>query len=198
MSLLDAAEFGLRRRRLRRPRAARSFRPSLHLLEDRCLLAWSPIGPAPIIDSSADYAGNRTLAATGAIDAIAFGQDNNGNSAEFVGSLSGGLFRSTDFTSNTPTWAPLSDFVQSRFWPGVPPLDTVNSMGDSQTGVGAGANQSLNLTGAAFRSRATQRHCSRPGKLALSLAPKDARRGASLGSTRSDREHDSSFVCGIR
>ena len=44
----------------------------------------------------------------------------------------------------------------------------------------AGANQSLNLTGAAFRFRAACSRCSGPGKLALSFGPEVETTGLSL------------------
>ncbi|MBI2806398.1 MAG: hypothetical protein HYX68_15570 [Planctomycetes bacterium] len=100
----------------------------LEILEDRTLLAWNPIGPAPLLGATAGIANSNPEAVTGRVTALAVGQNNVGNPAMFLGSAAGGVWRSTDFTTANPTWTPLTDFVG------------VGATGaDRQTGLGAGS-----------------------------------------------------------
>jgi len=103
----------------------RFFRPTLEPLEDRILLAWEPLGPAPQSNGWWTVADAPTEPVTGRASALAFGQDNAGQAALFLGAEGGGVFRSivdAAFTANTPTWSARTEF------------DVV----DPQTGVGAG------------------------------------------------------------
>ena len=67
----------------------RSSRPVLEAIEERCLLAWSPIGPAPLLQSQADFSGVLSEAVTGRVTALALGQDNAGQPALFLGPKKG-------------------------------------------------------------------------------------------------------------
>jgi hypothetical protein len=91
------------------PRCARLV---VEVLEDRVLLAWAPIGPAPLLNSTYDSAGVATEAVTGHITALEFGQDNGGTPALFLGSASGRVWRSTNFAAAQPTWTPLTIHLQ--------------------------------------------------------------------------------------
>jgi hypothetical protein len=66
---------------------------------------------------------------TGRVTALAFGQDNSGTPAMFLGAASGGVWRSTDFMNAQPTWTPLTDFAGLNVPGGI----------NRQTGLGAGA-----------------------------------------------------------
>lgn len=101
----------------------------LERLEDRVVPAWSALGPAPQLNAVADFQGAFSEAVTGRITALAIGQDAAGQTAIFAGAAAGGIWRSTDFTGNFPTWSPRTDFVGA---PGPVPID-------SATGLGAGA-----------------------------------------------------------
>jgi hypothetical protein len=63
----------------------RCVRLSFDVLEDRVLLAWTPIGPAPLLNSEYNAEGgaeaNLTEAVTGRVNALAFGKDNSGADA---------------------------------------------------------------------------------------------------------------------
>jgi len=81
-------------------------KPRLEALEDRILLAWQLLGPAPQFDGWYTVAHERTEEVTGRASALAFGQDNAGQPALFLGSEGGGIFRSivdANFNANTPT-----------------------------------------------------------------------------------------------
>jgi hypothetical protein len=103
-----------------RVRGRRSARLTLEVLEARTVLSsWNPVGPASVWDW--------TLRATvsGRVDAIAISPNFNGlgTPAMFLGTANGGVWRSTDFASSSPTWTPLTDHVSDRL--GVPPEQQV-------------------------------------------------------------------------
>jgi photosystem II stability/assembly factor-like uncharacterized protein len=86
----------------------------MEALEDRPLLAptWTPIGPAPQqVPSTFNGFPSAGFPVTGRVTAIAFGQDNTGAAALFLGTASGGVWESTNYTSPTPSWNPLTDDV---------------------------------------------------------------------------------------
>ena len=119
---------GIRKNRTFVRARARLVRLELEQLEERRLLAWNPIGPAPLLNSIAGISNRNPEAVTGRVTALAVGQDNAGTTAMFLGAAGGGVWRSTDFTTGSPTWTPLTDFVG------------VGAGGvDPQTGRGAGA-----------------------------------------------------------
>ena len=119
-----------------------AFRPWCELLENRTLMSWSPIGPAPLNISQRDATGAYTEAVSGAIEAQAFGTDNDGNPVMFIGSPTGGLWRApmdANFQNGNPRWVQFTDIVASSSVPaGAIPLDTRNNVGNAQTGLGAG------------------------------------------------------------
>ncbi len=105
----------------------KSFKPRVEILEDRCVPTgvdtWFPIGPAQQ-QVPTPYFPNTTEAISGRVSALAFGQV-SGQQALFVGTASGGVWRSTEFSSDTPHWTSLTDSI------GVPV---------TADGVGSGAN----------------------------------------------------------
>ena len=69
---------------MRRPRRPALIKATLRVepLEDRILLAWQAI-MRPQINGQANVAGNFTEPVTGRVSALAFGQNNPGNSKSF-------------------------------------------------------------------------------------------------------------------
>src|SRR5260370_6700104 len=111
------------------------FRRRLEVEELEALVllngTWNPLGPMPQLFGQQDFDGNLTQPVTGNISVLAIGKDNSANGGQtalFAGADSGGLWRSTNFTSNNPTWTSLTDNAVSVI--------------DPQSGLGAG---SLNL-----------------------------------------------------
>jgi hypothetical protein len=100
-------------------------------LEDRIVPA-TPLGPGLQINGTRDLTGTLAEDVTGRITALAIGQDESGTPAAFLGSASGGIFRSTNFTTNSPTWTPLTDSAGMNGTGTGPAVDP-------QTGFGAGA-----------------------------------------------------------
>jgi hypothetical protein len=89
------------------------FVPRLEPLEDRCVLTgvgttWVPLGPAPQLDPNAISTGSPTV--SGRVSSLAFGQF-LGSPALYLGAASGGVWRSSNFSTATPTWAPLTDRI---------------------------------------------------------------------------------------
>jgi len=87
------------------------------------------VGPSPQLNGYADFNENWNENVTGRVGVLAFGQDNSGKTALFLGAPDGGIFRSVDFVKPSPTWTPLMDFV------GLTPSSPV----DPVSGLGAGA-----------------------------------------------------------
>jgi Transposase DDE domain group 1 len=79
---------------------------------------WIPVGPAPEDLSSL---GNADV--SGGVWTIAFSNDfdGQGTGAMFIGTAGGGVWRSTNFTSVSPTWRPLTDHV-----PSLVPLESIH------------------------------------------------------------------------
>lgn len=71
---------------------------------------WIPVGPAP-----EDMSALNNADVSGAVWTIAFSTDfdGQGTPAMFIGTAGGGVWRSTNFTSASPTWSPLTDHVPS-------------------------------------------------------------------------------------
>jgi hypothetical protein len=115
----------LDRRSYLRPRR-RNRRPLLELLEDRSLPSvtvtglpsWIGQGPGPLTSG--------TLQAAGATEAIA--ADPLNADRVFVGTVDGGIWRTLNATSATPTWTPLTDQLPSLSIGDVEfsPLDTTD------------------------------------------------------------------------
>ena len=109
--------FGKGRSKMRRPRRPALIKATLRVepLEDRILLAWQAI-MRPQINGQANVAGNFTNPAepvTGRVTSLAFGRNNAGQPALFLGADGGGVFESVvdnSFTANTPTWSARTDF----------------------------------------------------------------------------------------
>src|SRR5205823_220654 len=104
-----------------------TYRPFLELLEDRALLAvaltgvpaWLAEGPGPILGGQTEGL-NFDLAhapaiftnpVSGAINAIA--ADPIIPDRVFVGTVGGGIWRTTTATAGSPTWTPLTDAFPS-------------------------------------------------------------------------------------
>jgi hypothetical protein len=94
----------------------------LERLEDRILLAnWVPFGPAPQKDPSKILESNVSESFSGRISALAVSPDINANQgyghavtpALFAGAASGGIWMTTDVTSDSPNWKPVTDFITS-------------------------------------------------------------------------------------
>jgi hypothetical protein len=71
--------------------------------------AWTPVGPAPLPQGQTD---TRTDPVTGRITAIAVHPTNP--DIVFVGTASGGLYRTLNGQAANPTWTPLMDTIQSQ------------------------------------------------------------------------------------
>src|SRR5205823_4594698 len=103
----------------------RGFALHLECLEDRRVLqadanvGWANLGPAPQWIAQTDQLNS------GRVSALVFGETASGQSALFLGSASGGVWRSTNFSAGTPQWT-----------------NTTNAFGlanvDLQTGLGSG------------------------------------------------------------
>src|SRR5262245_2678230 len=78
----------------------RSFVPRFEVLEDRTVLAWMPIGPAPILNGRTD--GNEPV--TGRVAAVA-GEPTNANII-YVAAAGGGVWKTIN---GGQTWKPLTD-----------------------------------------------------------------------------------------
>ncbi len=89
---------------------------SLEQLECRNVLtgganAWIAIGPSPISNPTGfppAFPQNETF--TGRVTSLAFGQYQN-QTALFIGSAGGGVWRSTNFNTPNPTYTPLTDSI---------------------------------------------------------------------------------------
>src|ERR1043166_3989634 len=113
-------------RRPRRPLLA-SAKLRVEPLEDRILLAWQAMmGPQDNGWYNAAVPSVWNEAVTGRVSALAFGQNNAGDPALFLGADGGGVFESgvdDSFTANTPTWSARTHF----------------GIADPQTGLGTDA-----------------------------------------------------------
>src|SRR5262249_20418362 len=130
-SWLTALVPGSSRKRLTRRQLTRPITALLvEALETRCLLTgattWTQLGPAPQLNPAANLNVPPGEATSGRVTSLAFGTYNN-QTALYVGTASGGVWRSTDFNTNTPTWTPLTDSGG--------PISTI----DAPSGLGAGA-----------------------------------------------------------
>lgn len=75
-------------------------------------MEWAAVGPSNVIIGNTSQSGRVNMIA------ISPDVDGQGTSAMFLGTDYGGIWRSTDFTSTSPTWVPLTDHfslpVQSK------------------------------------------------------------------------------------
>ncbi|MBY0526875.1 MAG: FG-GAP-like repeat-containing protein [Gemmataceae bacterium] len=111
--------------------------PSVECYEARILPAtWVPLGPAPQFGSNATATtgqfGSPNQTYTGRVSAFAISPnyDGEGHAAMFVGAAGGGIWRSTNFSSGSPDWQPLTDFIGL-------PVDPVRGVGVGALNVGA-------------------------------------------------------------
>lgn len=102
-------------------RRGQRFVPWADVLEDRTLPAsWMPVGPAPMLNDLVQETGgafgsnNQNFSGRVSALAVTSDRDGQGHPALYVGSASGGLWRSTDFLSTNPTYVSLTD---SRSFP---------------------------------------------------------------------------------
>jgi hypothetical protein len=75
------------------------------------LTVWTAQGPAPITNAGTEGLDNQSNPAIGAVQAIA--ADPTNPDRVFIGTVSGGIWGSTNATSSTPTWTPLTDQMPS-------------------------------------------------------------------------------------
>src|SRR5215472_10685064 len=107
----------------------RRARLSVEELENRLLLAWTALGPAP--EAGWRNGGYQPpMDISGRVSALAYSPDIYANlkipgfpnllqtPALFVGSASGGIWRTTDVSSNSPSWQAVSDNI--KLLPGLP------------------------------------------------------------------------------
>ncbi|MBY0523747.1 MAG: FG-GAP-like repeat-containing protein [Gemmataceae bacterium] len=126
------------RRTRRATTAVHRFIPQLQVFEDRVLpAAWVPTGPAPQLGSNTlgtnGQFGSPDQSYAGRISAIAISSnyDGQGHSAMYLGAASGGVWRSANYASASPDWAPLTDSVGLPFdtaRPGTPGALNVGSI----------------------------------------------------------------------
>jgi hypothetical protein len=111
-------------------------KPEVEILEDRCLLAndLTAVGPAPehvpATFSSSGVSSDQNVA--GLVSAIAFGADSHGTGALYLGTAGGGVWVSTNYQSNNPTWKPLTDML-----PGANAVDPTDGRGAGSINVGS-------------------------------------------------------------
>lgn len=74
---------------------------------------WIPYGPAPEADGYNVAPSYAPEAVSGHVRALAYSPDidGHGTPAIFLGAATGGVWRSTDFASASPTWAPLANDI---------------------------------------------------------------------------------------
>ena len=100
------------RRHLRDFRKVRSRRSKFELLEDRTLLSisavvpqWLEEGPGPIINDATHVAPE--VVNSGAVSAIV--PDPSNSNVVYIGTVNGGIWKSTQATNADPDWKPLTD-----------------------------------------------------------------------------------------
>jgi subtilisin-like proprotein convertase family protein len=78
-------------------------------LEDRTLLSftWEPAGPSPIIGGQVEGMTGQNSPVAGPVQTIV--ADPTNPNILYVGALSGGIWKTVNATSLTPTWTPLTD-----------------------------------------------------------------------------------------
>jgi hypothetical protein len=94
-------------------REARHTVRGLELLEDRCLLAggtWAELGPSPQLNPTPNSGVSTGEATSGRVTSLAFG-NYDGIRALYLGSASGGVWRSTTYTDASPIWEPVTDNI---------------------------------------------------------------------------------------
>lgn len=98
-----------------RQKISRFFRPVLEELEDRRLMAWVPIGPAPQLNNplatpAGGSLGTPNQGLSGRISDIAIIDDYDGqhlgHQAMLLSTSAGGAWSSSNFGTASPTWTP--------------------------------------------------------------------------------------------
>jgi hypothetical protein len=80
----------------------------LEYLERRRMFAiWTPVGPGPILDGQTAGLVAQQDPVTGAVNVVAPHPTNS--SVVYLGAVNGGIWRTTNATSASPTWTPLTD-----------------------------------------------------------------------------------------
>ena len=110
----------------RSPARLRPLRPRdlrMEQFEDRVLLSiatWNPEGPAPIINGQVENVGPQAPTTNaylnqvdGAVEAVATSTNPNLANVLYVGTVNGGVWKTTDVSSASPTWTPLTDSQSS-------------------------------------------------------------------------------------
>ena len=106
-------------------------RLTVEQLEDRLLLAWTALGPAP--EAFFQQGGYQPkMNVSGRVSALAYDNsfDDQNHPALFVGSASGGIWRTTDVSSNSPVWEAVSNNIKL-------PLGSAQSIASGLADIGA-------------------------------------------------------------
>jgi hypothetical protein len=136
------------------PARAKVFHPSLPVISGM----WVPVGPAAIHNGQAAAAPDNTVA--GAIKAVATHPTNA--DIIYVGSVNGGVWKTTNATASSPSWTPLTDSNSSlsigalKFDPtdsthntliaGIGRFSSLNNIGGPRTGLLRTANGGTSWT----------------------------------------------------
>lgn len=112
-----------------RLKSSRFFDSRLSALEERILLTatWVPQGPGPILDGQVEGMNSQNNPVAGAIHAVvAHPTDPN---IIWAGTVNGGIWKTTNATSSSPTWTPLTDQLESLSTGALvlDPTDTTNN-----------------------------------------------------------------------
>src|SRR3954469_14202547 len=100
------------RTRRSRLRAARRRAWAVETLEGRTLLSsWVEQGPGPILNGDVEGMGAQHGSVAGAVEALA--PEPGNPDVLYAGSVNGGIWKTTDATALSPTWAPLTDHLPS-------------------------------------------------------------------------------------
>ncbi len=88
------------------------YQPIFEPLEDRRLLAsWTPVGPAPILGGQTAGLVDQDDPVAGAVQVVA-PHPTNANIL-YVGAVNGGVWRTDNAQSSSPSWTPLTDHLPS-------------------------------------------------------------------------------------
>ncbi|HVX56275.1 MAG TPA: hypothetical protein VHA37_00965, partial [Candidatus Saccharimonadales bacterium] len=123
----------MERRAVRRQRPQRHTPLLLERLEDRVVLtAWTPIGPAPIL--------NGQIAGSGPVSGRVTGIAADPNNADivYVATAGGGVWKTTNATAATPNWTPLTDNVTDGSGNPLPEFMGAVAMADATSGAHSG------------------------------------------------------------
>src|SRR3954453_7223726 len=96
----------------RLPRAARHRAWAVETLEGRTLMSsWVEQGPGPILNGDVQGMGAQHGSVAGAIEVLA--PDPSNPDVLYAGTVNGGIWKTTNASSASPTWVPLTDHLPS-------------------------------------------------------------------------------------